>query len=166
MKGRRSIEVRGWHVLVMLLAFFGAIIAVNVGFALVALRSFPGEDVRRSYLQGLQYNQTLAERRAQAARGWRASAGLTGTEQIAVVEVNIAARDGTPLAALTLNGVLQRPTDARLDRALVFEQISPGRFAARASALTHGRWRLRARAEDATGAALDFESEMTWPQSP
>ena len=165
MKGRRSIEVRGWHVLVMLLAFFGAIIAVNVGFALVAVRSFPGEDVRRSYLQGLQYNQTLAERRAQAARGWRASAGLTGSEQIAVVEVNIAARDGTPLAALTLNGVLQRPTDARLDLDLAFEQIAPGRFAARVNAPQPGRWRLRARAEDAAGAALDFESEMTWPPS-
>lgn len=165
MSGRRSVEVRGWHVLVMLLVFFGAVIAVNVGFAFVAVRSFPGEDVRRSYLQGLQYNQTLAERRAQAARGWRADADLAGSAQTAFVEVRMADRDGRPLAALTLNGALQRPTDARLDRELVFEQIATGHFAARVNALQPGRWRLRARAEGAAGAALDFESEMTWPPS-
>lgn len=162
---RRPTEVRGWHVLVMLLVFFSAIIAVNVGFAIVAVRSFPGEDVRRSYLQGLQYNQTLAERRAQAALGWRASAALAGSGQAAIIDVDMVGRDGRPPAALTLSGVLQRPTDARLDRALAFEQIAPGRFAARVNALQPGRWRLRARAEDASGAALDFESEMTWPQS-
>lgn len=162
---RRPTEVRGWHVLVMLLVFFGAIIAVNVAFAVMAVRSFPGEDVRRSYLQGLQYNETLAERRAQAALGWRATAALAGSEPNAVVEVDMVGRDGRALAKLTLSGVLQRPTDARLDRALAFEHIASGRFAARISGLQPGRWRLRARAEDASGAALDFESEMTWPQS-
>ncbi len=166
MSGRRPTEVRGWHVLALLLAFFGAVIAVNVAFAVVAVRSFPGEDVRRSYLQGLEYNQTLTERRAQAARGWGARAALTEDEGTAVVEVNMIGYDGRPLAALTLNGALRRPTDARLDRDLAFDQLSPGRFAARVSALQPGLWRLRARAVDDAGASLDFESEMTWPPSP
>ena len=78
-------QVRGWHVLTALLAFFGAIIAVNIAFAVIAVRSFPGEDVRRSYVQGLQYNDTLAERRVQQALGWQASADLRhdGEEAVA-----------------------------------------------------------------------------------
>ena len=166
MIAKRPFEVRGWHVLAMLLAFFGAIIAVNVGFAIVAVRSFPGEDVRRSYLQGLRYNDTLAERRAQAALGWRASATLKERARLVLVEVSLTARDGRPLTALTLNGALQRPTDARLDRELAFEQKAPGHYVARVDDLPPGAWRLRARAEDAQGDGLDFESELTWPISP
>ncbi len=162
---KRPSEVRGWHVLAMLLAFFGAVIAVNVGFAIVAVRSFPGEDVRRSYLQGLQYNDTLATRRAQAALGWRASAALNANARAILVEVNLTARDGRPLANLVLDGALQRRTDARLDRDLAFEQIAPGHYVARVDGLPPGAWRLRARAEDARGGALDFESELTWPIS-
>jgi nitrogen fixation protein FixH len=158
-------EIRGWHVLAALLAFFAAIIAVNVSFAIVAVRSFPGEDVRRSYLQGLNYNDTLAERRAQAELGWRAGAELKQDADGALVEVNLASRDGAPLGELTLAGELRRPTDARFDRALAFEQIAPGRFVARLQQLPVGVWRLRARAEAGTGA-LDFEADLTWPTLP
>ena len=51
--GRRAMSfvLRGWHVLAA--AFFGVIIAVNTAFITV-VRSFP---VRRSYTQGLSYNE-------------------------------------------------------------------------------------------------------------
>jgi nitrogen fixation protein FixH len=160
---KRPFEIRGWHVLATLLAFFAAIIAVNVGFAIVAVRTFPGEDVRRSYLQGLNYNGTLATRRAQAGLGWRASAALRKDTSGALLEVSVTS--GAPLGPLTLAGDLRRPTDARLDRALAFEQIAPGRFLARLQNLPPGAWRLRARAE-AGADALDFEADLTWPTPP
>jgi len=132
----------------------------------VAVRSFPGEDVRRSYLQGLSYNDTIAARRAQAAWGWRASARIDGDAQAAAaVVVVLRSRTGEPINAATVTGVLRWPTDARRDRTLTFESVGEGRYSAPVGALPQGRWRLRANAGDASGGALDFESELTWPTS-
>ncbi|PZO53846.1 MAG: ferredoxin [Alphaproteobacteria bacterium] len=156
-----SFEIRGWHVLTAILLFFGAIIAVNVTFAVYAVRSFPGEDVRRSYLQGLRYNDTLAERRAQAALGWQAGAELRSDAEGAVLEVVLGAGDAAPIDGAALTGGLEWPTSAQFDRALTFEPQGNGRYVARLGTLTPGRWRLRARAERGDGA-LDFESEITW----
>lgn len=162
---KRPFEVRGVHVLAAMLAFFGAVIAVNVAFAVIAVRSFPGEDVRRSYLQGLHYNDTLTARRDQAALGWRAAAGFAPQTAEAALEVTLTRRDGSPLDGLSLDGALQWPTDSRLDRALVFEPAGGGRYVARPGDLPAGRWRLRARAADDSGGVLDFESELTWRPS-
>ncbi|MEZ5961394.1 MAG: FixH family protein [Hyphomonadaceae bacterium] len=154
-------EIRGWHVLAGILAFFGIIIAVNVTFAIYAVRSFPGEDVRRSYLQGLHYNDTLAERRAQAALGWHAAAALRDDAAGTLLEVRLTSQDDA-INGATLNGDLEWPTSSQFDRSLTFHSVGGGRYVARLGDLTPGRWRLRARAESAAGA-LDFESELTWP---
>jgi len=155
-------SLRGSHVLAAMLAFMAAIIAVNIAFAIIAVRSFPGEDVRRSYLQGLDYNHTIAERRAQADLGWQASAALMQDGAGAILEVTMRTRDGAPLESVRISGDLRWPTDGRRDRTLAFESAGDGRFRARLSALPAGRWRLRARAEDAFGGALDFESDLAW----
>lgn len=159
-----SFRIRGWHVLAAMLAFFGVIIAVNVAFAIYAVRSFPGEDAPRSYLQGLRYNDTLNERRAQAARGWRASAELLHDQRGAALEVTLTARDTAAIDGADVSGFLQRPISAQLDRALALEPVGAGRYVAHIGALEPGRWRLRARAER-SDEALDFESELTWPAS-
>lgn len=155
-----SFQIRGWHVLAAMLAFFGVVIAVNVIFAIYAVRSFPGEDVPRSYVQGLRYNETLAERRAQAALGWQASASLARGGEGAVLEVLLRTREGSPLDGAQITGELEWPTTSQFDRGLVFRQAGPGRYVADLGALRDGRWRLRARAERSDGA-LDFEAELT-----
>lgn len=161
MKKTAPFHIRGWHVLAMMLAFFGTVIAVNVIFAVVAVRSFPGEDVRRSYLQGIQYNETLAQRREQAALGWRATAGLSPNGESAVLEVVLRDRAGAPIDGATLAGELQWPATDAFDRTATFEAIGSGRYVARLDDLRPGRWRLRAHAERESGS-LDFESELTW----
>ena len=154
-------EIRGWHVLTALLAFFGVVIAVNAAFIVFAVGSFPGEDVHRSYLQGLQYNETLAERRAQAALGWQADATMVAGEEGAELVVELRARDGAPLHGAQLQGELQWPTSARFDRELRFQEANEGRYVAPLGELPTGRWRLRAHAQRDDGA-LDFESELRW----
>lgn len=154
-------QLRGWHVLAAVLAFFGLVTAVNVTFAVYAISSFPGEDVRRSYLQGLRYNETLAERRAQAALGWRATTMLRSDAGEAALEVRLTTREGAPVNGATLVGELQRPISAQFDQQLTFAPAGDGRYLARLSALKAGRWRLRAKAESETGA-LEFESELIW----
>lgn len=155
-----AFRLRGWHVLTAILAFFGAVIAVNAAFIVVAVGSFPGEDVRRSYLQGLRFNDTLAERRAQAALGWRASAGLTAEGEAGLIEIALHDAEGAPIEGASIEAALERPTRAALDHALTFTSAGAGRYQAHVDGLEAGRWRLRARA--ARGSeALNFEAELT-----
>ena len=47
-------KLTGWHVLWIMLGFFGLMFTVNGIFLYHAITSFPGEDVKKSYLQGLE----------------------------------------------------------------------------------------------------------------
>jgi nitrogen fixation protein FixH len=162
MKSVAHFEVRGWHVLAFMLAFFAAVIAVNLTFAIYAVRTFPGEDVRRSYLQGLRYNDTLAQRRAQAVQGLRAGVLLRQDVNGALLEVTLTSPDVVSVNDATINGTLEWPTSSQFDRLLNFESVGGGRYVARIGDLAPGRWRLRARAENTNGAR-DFEAELIWP---
>ncbi|MBL8544225.1 MAG: FixH family protein [Hyphomonadaceae bacterium] len=162
MSTSREFTLKGGHVLIMMLLFFGAVIAVNTGFIVMAMRSFPGEDVAHSYTQGVEYNQTLAERRAQAALGWTAAAGLQQGADGAVVEVTLRDRAGAPIEGATVTGQIRREATSAFDQNLSFAPLGGGRYAAPAGALQHGRWQLRAHAQDAGGEALDFDAELTW----
>ncbi|MCC6787137.1 MAG: FixH family protein [Hyphomonadaceae bacterium] len=160
-----TFRIRGWHVLATLLLFFAAIIAINIAFAVAAVETFPGEDERRSYTQGLHYNDVLAERRAQAEMGWRAHGALAPASDGAELVVSLVDREGRPIENAALSGVLRWPPSESGDRALTFESQGQGRYVARIGALNAGRWDLRARAQDHAGRALDFEAELTWPST-
>lgn len=163
MKVKTPYRVRGWHVLAGMIVFFVAIIAVNVAFAVAAIRSFPGEDQQQAYMQGLRYNETLSQRRAQADLGWTVAAELTQAPSGARLQLMLRDAHGAPIDGAAISGALRRPADQRLDRALVFVRRAPGIYTANTSALAQGRWQLRARATDPAGATLDFDAELSWP---
>ena len=64
-KAKGSFKITGWHVLFSVIAFFGVITAVNAVMISYAVKSFPGEDQKKSYMQGLQYNKVLEEKKLQ-----------------------------------------------------------------------------------------------------
>ncbi len=66
-----SSPLTGRKFLMILLACFGLVIAVNVAFVVYALKTWPGIEAGDSYENGLHYNQTLEEARLQKALGWR-----------------------------------------------------------------------------------------------
>lgn len=166
MSAARSFRLSGGHVLAGMLAFFITVIAINVAFAVVAVRSFPGEDVRRSYLQGLNYNDTLAARRAQAALGWVARAALVRQGDGAAVEIALSNANGAAISTATLTGELRRPATAHFDQTMQFEHVGDGRYRAFVGAIAPGVWRLRAQAAEHETAVLDFEAELLWPTPP
>jgi nitrogen fixation protein FixH len=106
-------------------AFFGVVFTVNAIFITTALNTFPGEETRRSYVQGLDYNQVVDARRAQAALGWSATANLT--EERVLVEVRDA--DGAAGHRPALTGAAA-PRQSELDRELVFTEVRDGVYAA------------------------------------
>lgn len=160
-------EIRGRHVLIAMLLFFGAIIAINVAFSIVAVRSFPGEDVKRSYLQGLNYNDKLAERSTQAALGWSAGMEVLPQGARAQLRVHFAGKDGRPVDGLTIDGKLRRPATTRDDRAVTFAAEGDGEYVADAGIIAHGAWTFQGVATRGT-ERFEFERRMTWtpPQQP
>lgn len=63
----RKGEFTGRHMLAIMIAFFGVIIAVNVTMAVMAGRSWTGIVVEDTYIASQEFNSRVAEGRAQAA---------------------------------------------------------------------------------------------------
>lgn len=150
-------ELKGWHVLLIMLGFFGVMFAVNGVFLYHAITSFPGEDVKKSYVQGLHYNDTLAARAAQTERGWTAEAGLQGDQLL----FRLQTADGAPVSNQAVIGELRRVASQGQDRAIVFRAAPGGEYYADAYDLDIGRWELRVRVLDADGATVLFDVNKT-----
>lgn len=67
-------EFTGRHITLILVAFFGVVIAVNLYMARMATRDFGGTVVDNSYVASQRFNGWLADARAAEVRGWSASA--------------------------------------------------------------------------------------------
>ncbi len=152
-----NFELKGVHVLAVLLGFFGVTFAVNGIFITYAVSTFSGEDVDKPYLRGLAYNETLDERAAQAALKWTASVYVVreGASD-AVVTVSVRGADGKPRSGLTVEAALRRPTDARLDQTLTLEYAGDGVYRGTAKNIAAGQWDVIART---TANGSPFEAE-------
>lgn len=153
--------LKGWHVLLMMLAFFGVIFAVNGVFLYYAITSHPGEQVEKSYLQGLNYNQTLEARAAQAELGWRAAAGFSDDAGSAIT-IQLEDRNGRPLSGLNVTGVLLRsPASADHDVQLDFVAMTNGEYTASGLDLCQGQWHLVALATSTNGEEFEISKDLT-----
>src|SRR5262249_28646565 len=102
-----------------------------------------GEDEAKPYLQGVEYNHTLARRAEQARLGWRASIGDQRLSSGAVLlTIDIAQADGQAPKGLVLTGELRHPADEHLDHALRFTETTPGHFESVLRGLAPGRWEM------------------------
>lgn len=150
-------KLKGWHVLLIMLAFFGVIFAVNGVFLYHAITSFPGEDVKKSYVQGINYNQTLAARSAQVELGWRAEAGLQGD----MVVFRLSDADAQPLSNYTVIGELRRLATQDADQVLTFRAAPGGEYFAPSGELGSGQWRLRISVLDRDDETVLFNTDKT-----
>ena len=140
-----------------MLGFFGVMFAVNGVFLYHAITSFPGEDVKKSYVQGLHYNDTLAARAAQAELGWTAEAGLVGTDLV----FRLSDAEGQPLSNYAVIGEIRRRATQDADQALVFQAVSAGEYRVETQGLDSGQWDLRVSVFDAAGETLVFNVDKT-----
>lgn len=145
--------VRGWHVLVMIVAFFGVTIGVNATFITLALRTHPGEDVPKSYLQGINYNDTLARRHAQAELGWTARVNVVGEDLL--IEVRDAG--GEPVSGLVLEGAMNHPTDTSRDCPLAFRETRTGLYRVGLPCAESGQWHVRAMNDGETPFEMEHD---------
>lgn len=134
-------RLKGWHVLAILLSFFAVVFTVNAIFVTQAVATFPGEDVKKSYVQGLNYNDTLAGRAAQAERGWTAQLGLVGDEERRLV-ARVADADGRALSGLDVIVTARRAATDEADIRLGLAPVAAGEYAGE-TGLAPGLWELR-----------------------
>ena len=158
-------KLTGRHVLIMVLAFFGVMIAANVIFIRAAVCTFPGVAEDHSYLQGLKYNDTLVERAAQAELGWSAEVAEVAREGDAGRIVVRLAKGDAALSGLAVDGVLKRPASDDADQALAFKALGGGLYAAEVVAFAPGAWDMDLRAENSLGDAFDIEARIIAPSA-
>lgn len=155
---RPPFTIKGWHVAVAMVAFFGLIIAVNSVFLTQAYRTHPGQVAPKPYEAGLIYNAELERQRAQAAQGWRAAAEARADGLIVLMQD----RDGAPLAGLVVTAILQRPATEHGRTVLTLNEAAPGRYISRQAGLS-GAWDTRIEARPTSGPAFIAERRLTWP---
>lgn len=155
---RRPFEIRGWHVFAGVTAFFAVVIAVDVIFTVMAIRTFPGQVSVTPYEDGLLYNRKIAQLEAQKRLGWEASAEA----QARAVVLQFQDGEGRPVRGLTIVGRLERPATEAGKISLRFAEAAPGRYVAPAGPAPGG-WDLTAEAKGPGGENFLAERRLTWP---
>ncbi|NWH08674.1 MAG: FixH family protein [Alphaproteobacteria bacterium] len=161
MQHRANFELKGGHVLAILLSAFFGVTAVNVTMIVAAYESFPGEQAPKSYLQGLHYNDTLAARAEQAALGWRAVLDSARDDKGNVrLTLAMSGEGETPMDGLVVTGQLRRPATDLEDRKLEFVSAGKGLYTADLTEIGAGQWDLEAVAEDEGGRRFEFGKRL------
>ena len=137
--------LRGRHVLLGLVVFFGLIFVVNGVFVYYALSTFAGGDTSDPYRKGLHYNDTLAEAAQDAERGWQAE--LSYGAKSGGLALSLTDKGGQPVSGLHLAASIERPATDREDRSANFREIDGGKYVADLK-LAPGQWIVQLQANE------------------
>lgn len=105
-------QFTGRHMLIFALGMFGMIIAVNIVLAVKAVGTFPGLEVKNSYVASQSFDR---DRTAQSALGWQ----VTPEYADGIFSLTIRDDQGRSVRPETLQVVVGRPTHVREDQSLV-----------------------------------------------
>ena len=130
-------EIKGGHVLAMLIAFFGVIIGVNFLLAYLANSTWSGLVVENGYVASQNFDKDLAKAKAQEALGWKVDFAY-GKDS---VTINFADAKGAKIDSLNLTGKLQRTVTDKEDQVLTFGWMGSGNYKAPAR-LAPGLWEV------------------------
>ena len=136
-------QLTGRHVLMIFVGAFGLIIAVNLTLAFKAVSTFPGVEVKNSYIASQGFDRNRA---AQEALGW----DLRTTLDDGLLTLVFTDADGRPADVHALRSLFGRTTEAVDDQVPAFAQVDPGVFQAPVTA-SRGAWMLRVEAASADG---------------
>jgi nitrogen fixation protein FixH len=133
----------GTKVFLILIAFFGVVIGVNMTMMKLAIVTLPGTEVDSPYAAGLVYEKEISAAHDQAARKWQVNANIRrGTDGVATVQVEARDSGGRPVTGLKFRGRLERPTDKRADLPVELGEVGIGIYRGNATAVAAGQWDL------------------------
>jgi nitrogen fixation protein FixH len=124
----------GRKVLLIAIAAFGTIVAVNITLAVKAISTFPGLEVANSYVASQSFNEDV---RTQTALGWHVDAGYEN----GMLRISFLDDADTPVVVNGLEATVGRATQARDDQTPQFT-YTQGTFLAPVE-LALGNWNIR-----------------------
>lgn len=139
-------KLTGWHALAIFGGCFAVIISVNLVLAYSAVKTFPGLEVKNSYVASQQFDDRRAE---QESLGWTVRADAKG----GLLILSITDADGRPVQAGSLDAVLGRATHVQDDRSPDFA-FDGTAYVARET-LQPGNWNIRMKATSLNGVAFE-----------
>lgn len=136
-------QITGRMVLLMLLAFFGVVIGVNVTMMKLAISTLPGTEVDSAYSASLGYEREIAAARDQDARHWEVDAHVERANNgAAFLQLTARDKEGRPVTGLKFAGRFERPADKRADQAIELSEVGVGIYRGRLDAVAPGQWDL------------------------
>jgi len=136
--------LKGRHVLMSLIAFFGVMLIANGLFVYFALSTFTGSD-SDPYRRGLHYNDTLQAAERQAEKGWQTSLSYDAAKQR--LSLGLTDNQARPVTGLQIEAVVGRPVTNKEDRSLPLKEAASGIYAADID-LAPGQWVVSAATPD------------------
>ena len=138
-------ELTGRKVLAITLGFFGIVLATNLTGAWFAVTTFPGLEVKNTYVASQNFDDELA---ANARLGWQ----VEGEYEDGVLTLTILDAEGRPAPVAEIDASIGRATFADADVSLEFAQSeSPYRVEI---PLAGGKWELRLKATAPDGTVF------------
>jgi nitrogen fixation protein FixH len=135
-ESQSSKGLKGRHVLMALIGFFGVMLIANGIFVYFALATFSGGDTD-PYRKGLHYGETLKEAERQAERGWRTEVHYDDKKGRLVL--SLLDKTAAPVTGLHVGATLSRPATDKEDRSVDLAEVSQGVYAADVQ-LAPGLW--------------------------
>lgn len=142
----KSGKFTGWHMAIIMVAFFAVIVAVNGYMAYVAVNSWTGLTARNGYVASQDFNANLAVQRKQDALGYQSLLRYSDGAMV----FSLRDRSGEALAGFDVSVKVGRPTHEGEDREIILEETSPGIYRQELK-LAPGQWNVDVVANDNAG---------------
>lgn len=151
--------ITGRHVLFGIITFFAVIITVNVIMVRFAINSFPGEEMKKSYVQGLKYNEVLDARAEQASLGWTLERETSAIDPRGI-QLRFVNAEGAPITGAAIAADVGRPTTDDGRFTITFDDLGGGVYRAVLPETVGGAWDLDVAAVTMTGTLLTAEMRV------
>jgi nitrogen fixation protein FixH len=139
---RKPTQFTGWHMLGVMVLFFGTIVGVNLFMATSAFRTWTGLVVQNTYVASQGFNDRLAAQREIDALGWTPDLAYDGE----TLRFTLTAGTGLPLDIAGLTADIHRPVGVRGEQIVSLEADGRGGYIVPV-ALADGVWNVQLRGE-------------------
>lgn len=130
-----------WWIPWIFVGGFAVVLIANLTLVFFATKSWTGLETREYYAKGINYNDTLAEARAQDALGWKSFVTVEGGRDGQVVlAVKLEDDGGKPLNGARVSATFVRPAHSGIDVDVGLSAVGPGSYRANAVLARAGLW--------------------------
>lgn len=139
-------QFTGKHMLLVLFAFFGTIIAVNLVLSWFAVGTWSGLVAKNGYVASRDFKKHEIANAKQTSLGWATKLEYSSSG----ISVKIHDKTGAPVNDLNLVADIRRPTTEKFDMPLVLTPVASGEYRINTK-IAPGQWMLNLRATGKEG---------------